>query len=130
MTKANFYAGFPQTPDELYDFPPQVIWKDEDPDVSSEDKVSIKLKISITEEKAWDIKVSTMKENLISFTLKHEYDEDQSLWNWKISKMDGIHAENLQKQSIQSIFNYCNDASVLLIGHATDEVKSRIRRRP
>lgn len=130
MSEANFYASFPKKPDELYDFPPQVTWKDEDPDVPSNEKITVKLKVSLTEDKTWDIKISTKDENLLSFNIKHEYDEESSLWSWKAFNIEGSEKENIAKNGVQDLFDYCADSSVLLLGHATDEIKTRKRAKP
>lgn len=130
MSEANFYVGFPKTPDELYDFPPQVIWKDEDPDVPSTEKITVKLKVSLTEDKTWDIKISTKDENLLSFNVRHEYDEENSVWLWKAVNIEGSEKENIKKDSVQDLFDYCSESSVLLLGHATDEIKIRKRAKP
>lgn len=125
MSEANFYAGFPQKPDELYDFPPQVIWKDEDPDVPSNEKIMVKLKVSLTEDKTWDIKISNKEGNLLSFNVKHEYNEDDSVWTWKALNIEGSEKENTKTHEVQDLFDYCYESSVLLLGHATDEIKKR-----
>lgn len=130
MSEANFYAGFPKTPDELYDFPPQVIWKDEDPDVPSTEKITVKLKVSLTEDKTWDIKISSGNENLLSFNVQHEYNEGDSAWSWKAINIEGSEKENIKKDSVQDLFDYCSESSVLLLGHATDEIKIRKRAKP
>lgn len=130
MSEANFYAGFPKTPDELYDFPPQVIWKDEDPDAPSTEKITVKLKVSLVEDKTWDIKISTKDENLLSFNVRHEYDEENSVWLWKAINIEGSEKENIKTQDVQALFDYCSESSVLLLGHATDEIKIRKRAKP
>lgn len=130
MSEANFYAGFPKKPDELYDFPPQVIWKDEDSDVPYNEKITVKLKVSLTEDKTWDIKITSGNENLLSFNVKHEYNEEDSVWSWRALNIECSEKEDIKKDSIQDLFDYCSESSVLLLGHATDEIKTRKRIKP
>ncbi len=130
MSTANFYAAFPKKPDELYDFPPQVIWKDEDPDVPAEEKIIVKLKTSLTEDKTWDIKVSNKEDILLSFSIKHEFNEENNVWKWKAFNIEGKDKSSIDINNTQSLFDYCVESSVLLLGHATDEIKTRKRVRP
>lgn len=129
MSKANFYATFPTNPDELYDFPPQVIWKDEDADTPDEERITVKLKTSLTEDKTWDIKVSDKENTLLSFSIKHEYDQENSAWKWNAFNIKESEKVNVEK-NIESLFNYCIDSSVLSLGYATDEIKTRKRIKP
>lgn len=125
MTTANFYASFPNVPDELYDFPPQVTWKeDEDPN-----SPQVKIKISLTESETWDIKVYTKEEKLLSFILQNKVDVETDEKKWVAFDIDGTQKDEFRDSSIKELFDYCKENTVLSVGYAIDEVKSRVRRR-
>lgn len=134
MTEPNFYASFPSTPDELYDFPPKVTWKDEEPG-NNEDKISIRLQVSITEPSTWDVKVSTPSEKLLSFSISHEEQESEVengdvIKKWAIKDLKGSKAEDFKADNLNELLQYCSEESDMLFGYAVDEIKSRNRMRP
>ncbi|MDI6976613.1 hypothetical protein [Serratia sp. Se-RSBMAAmG] len=134
MTQPNFYASFPKDPEELYDFPPKVTWKDEEPG-DSDEKISIKLQVSITEDSTWDVKMATKKEKLLSFSLTHEeIDSDkndgETIKKWTIKDLSGSKAEEFDSNNVSEVLQYCAEESSMLFGYAIDEIKSRNRMRP
>lgn len=132
MTQPNFYASFPKSPDELYDFPPKVTWKDEEP---GDEKISIKLQVSITEDSTWEVKVSTKNEKLLSFSIAHEEQSSDAnnaepVKEWKIKDLSGSKSSEFDSENINEVFQYCAEESSMLFGYAIDEIKSRNRMRP